>query len=258
MMSRHAKLHSERVPSLSAGGRSPLGEQGIPSSCACGGPGGRRSGRSDGRRAGAIAAATVQRARRGGGNSTGWAGPAGKKQAFFSTEQPRSAYGAKCGQLRQQGPSRPDAWAPPGGHRRKMGGGAAGPAGALGHGRECGRIARDRKMQRRGRGTRAGWAFNSEAKHNGTAKCTTGSSARAGSQARPRSGRWRGRPAAGGRFRQPDRTPSFRLTPAFGLRWKSGHVPGSPGQPPSRGIRVPPLRTADRKTATRRLSPDAR
>ena len=36
-----------------------------------------------------------------------------------------------------------------------------------------------------------------------------------------------GRPPVGGQFRQPDRTPFFRLTPAFGLRSlrKNGYVP---------------------------------
>ena len=49
------------------------------------------------------------------------------------------------------------------------------------------------------------------------AKCTMGSSARAGSEARP--GNERGRSTAvGGRFRRLDGTPFFRLTPAFGLR----------------------------------------
>ena len=46
--------------------------------------------------------------------------------------------------------SRPDAWAHPGGHRRKMCGGAAWPAGVLGQGWACGRITQDRKMQREG------------------------------------------------------------------------------------------------------------
>ena len=50
-----------------------------------------------------------------------------------------------------------------------------------------------------------------------------GSSARAGSEARP----GRERRPVGGRFRQLNRTPLFRLTPAFGLRSlrKNGYVP---------------------------------
>ena len=89
--------------------------------------------------------------------------------------------------------SRPDAWARPGGpgHLRKMCGGAAWPAGALGQGRACGRIAQDRKMQREGLGACDG------TKHICTEKCTKGFRARAGSGARPESERRRsasGRP----------------------------------------------------------------
>ena len=49
-----------------------------------------------------------------------------------------------------------------------------------------------------------------------------------------------GRPPVGGRFRQPDRTPFFRLTPAFGLRSlrKNGYVlTGVDGTGPPTGDR---------------------
>ena len=52
-----------------------------------------------------------------------------------------------------------------------------------------------------------------------------GSLARAGSEARGVSDS--SRPPVGGRFRQPDRTPFFRLAPAFGflLLRNNGYVP---------------------------------
>ena len=67
--------------------------------------------------------------------------------------------------------SRPDALAHPGGHRRKMCGGAAWPAGVLGQGWACGRITQVRKMQREvlRKGDGSGLYF--ETKHNCTGKC---------------------------------------------------------------------------------------
>ena len=77
-------------------------------------------------------------------------------------------------------------------------------------------------MQREGLRKGDGSELYLETKHNCTGKRAMGSLARAGSEARSEGGR----PPVGRRFRQPDRTPFFRLTPAFGLPSlrKNGYV----------------------------------
>ena len=124
----------------------------------------------------------------------------------------------------------------PGRHRRKMCGRATWPAGVLGELEggpgACGPrwITQDRKMQREGLGACDGseleYYFDSEKQHNCTSKCTMGSRARTGSEARSDGGQPGPAAPVGGRFRQPDRTSFFRLTPAFRLRVRSLRMNG--------------------------------
>ena len=81
-------------------------------------------------------------------------------------------------------------------------------------------------MQREGLRTGCGSELYFRAEHNCTGKCTMGPWP-GPAQRRGRGVSDGGRPPVGGRFRQSDRTPFFRHTPAFGLRSsrKNGYVP---------------------------------
>ena len=112
--------------------------------------------------------------------------------------------------------SRQDAWAQLGGHRPKMCCGAAWPAGVLNQGRAGGRITQDSKMQREG--LRKGDCSEYFSRPNTIVQeCVQWVPWPGPARRRGRAVSNGGRPPVGCRFHQPDRTPFFRLTPAFGL-----------------------------------------